>query len=66
MDLVQIDVEGQDFDVIQLLNFSQVQPHCINYDGMIWQPREEEAERFFERKDIRYEKVPWIHWRVES
>jgi hypothetical protein len=33
VDLVQIDVEGKDFDVIQLIDFNWMIPQCIHYES---------------------------------
>lgn len=34
VDLLQIDVEGRDYDVLQLIDWKQLRPACIHYEQM--------------------------------
>jgi hypothetical protein len=46
VDLVQIDVEGYDLDVIQLIDFDHMTPQCIHYESFHLGVKEQAALDF--------------------
>eukprot|EP00550_Attheya_septentrionalis_P000577 CAMPEP_0198284404 /NCGR_PEP_ID=MMETSP1449-20131203/3876_1 /TAXON_ID=420275 /ORGANISM="Attheya septentrionalis, Strain CCMP2084" /LENGTH=332 /DNA_ID=CAMNT_0043981449 /DNA_START=25 /DNA_END=1023 /DNA_ORIENTATION=- len=50
VDLVQIDVEGYDFDVIQLIDFDHMIPQCIHYESFHLKGKEQAALDFLRAK----------------
>ena len=51
VDLVQIDVEGKDFDVIKLIDFDKMIPQCIHFESFhLGAKQEQDAVDFLTRR----------------